>query len=397
MSTKSWAWHGVFACLIAILLLLQPLRAMADSAVVASADDFTTSAPYAILMDYETGSVIYAKNADAPMEPASMAKLMTLAVVFDELKSGKIHLDDQFFISDHAWREGGAASGSSTMFAKLHSKVPVEDLLYGLIVQSGNDAAIALAEGIAGSESTFAGIENQMAAKIGLTNSHFTNASGLPDPNLHTTAHDLARIARYLIMTYPEYYHIFSETSFTWNKIKQGNRNSLLELGMGVDGLKTGHSEESGYGIVLSTTQGGRRLIGVLNGLKTIHDRTVEGQRPLNWGIHGFEQVAAFTKGQVVGYANVYDGQRSSVGLVGKDEIDLYLPKGKAQCPEATISYKGPLRPPVRQGDQVAELNVTCAGQPVQTVPLYAAQDVPRGGFMTRAMAALKQLALGWL
>jgi serine-type D-Ala-D-Ala carboxypeptidase (penicillin-binding protein 5/6) len=397
MSTKSWARHGVFVCLIALLLLVQPLAAVAADNALASPSDFTTSAPYAILMDYDTGSVIYAKNADAPMEPASMAKLMTLAVVFDQLRQGKIHLDDQFFISDHAWKDGGAASGSSTMFAKLHSKVPVEDLLYGLIVQSGNDAAIALAEGIAGSESTFADMENQMAKQIGLTNSHFTNASGLPDPNLHTTVHDLARLARYLIMTYPEYYHIFSEQSFTWNKIKQRNRNSLLEMGMGVDGLKTGHSDESGYGIVLSTTEGGRRLIAVLNGLKSEHDRTVEGQRLLNWGIHGFEQVAAFPKGQIVGYAAVYGGRKSSVGLVGKDEIDLYLPKGKEQCPEATISYKGPLRPPVQQGDQVAELQVTCAGQLVQTVPLFAADDDAGGGFMDRAMAALKQLALGWL
>jgi D-alanyl-D-alanine carboxypeptidase (penicillin-binding protein 5/6) len=397
MSIKSCTRHGILACLLPFLLLLQSLAATAADAGLASASDFTTSAPYAILMDYDTGSVIYAKNAEAPMEPASMAKLMTLAVVFDELRSGKIHLDDQFFISDHAWKDGGAASGSSTMFAKLHSKVPVEDLLYGLIVQSGNDAAIALAEGIAGSESTFAGIENQMARKIGLTNSHFTNASGLPDPDLHTTAHDLARIARYLIMTYPEYYHIFSETAFTWNKIRQPNRNSLLEMGMNVDGLKTGHSDESGYGIVLSTTQGGRRLIAVLNGLKTAHERTSEGQRLLNWGIHGFEQVAAFPKGQIVGYASVYGGQKPNVGLVGENEIDLYLPKGKEQCPEAVISYKGPLRPPVQQGDQVAELQVSCAGQVVQTVPLFAAEDVDRGGFMDRAMAALKQLALGWL
>jgi D-alanyl-D-alanine carboxypeptidase (penicillin-binding protein 5/6) len=382
---------------LALLLLFWPLAALAADSGAAPAGDFTTSAPYAILMDYQTGSVIYAKDADKRMEPASMAKLMTLAVVFDELKTGKIRLDDQFFISDHAWKEGGAASGSSTMFAKVHSRVPVIDLLYGLIVQSGNDAAIALAEGIAGSEATFASIENQLAAKIGLTNSHFTNASGLPDSDLYTTPHDLARLARYLIMNYPEYYHIFSVPSFTWNKIKQHNRNTLLGLGLGVDGLKTGHSDESGYGIVLSTDQGGRRLIAVLNGMKTERERTVEGQRILNWGVHGFEQVAAFAKGQMVGYASVYGGQKPTVGLVGKDEIDLYLPKGKPQCPEATIAYKGPLRPPVEQGDQVAELRVTCGGQTVQTVPLYAAETVQGGGFMTRAMAALKQLALGWL
>ena len=240
-----WSFARRVVGMVAAWLLLLPGLAVAASALTSTAD-FETKAPYAILMDYESGAVIYQKAADEPVEPASMAKLMTLAVVFDQLKTGRIHLDDQFFISEHAWRDGGAASGSSTMFAKLNSKVPVQDLLYGVIVQSGNDAAIALAEGIAGSESTFANMENQMSRQIGLTESHWTNASGLPDPAMHTTVHDLAVLARYLIKNYPEYYHIFSEKEFTWNKIKQPNRNSLLEMGIGVDGLKTGHSEEAG-------------------------------------------------------------------------------------------------------------------------------------------------------
>ena len=326
-----------------------------------------------------------------------MAKLMTLAVVFDQLRTGRIHLDDQFYISDHAWHDGGASSGSSTMFAKLHSQIPVEDLLYGIIVQSGNDAAIAMAEGIAGSEQVFANIENQMSVKIGLTNSHWTNASGLPDPDMHTTARDLATLARYLIKTYPEYYHIFSEKEFTWNKIKQPNRNSLLEMGIGVDGLKTGHSEEAGYGSVISTTDGGRRLIGVLHGLKTMAERTEEGRKLLNWGTRSFEEVSAFPKGKVVGYANVYGGRQPTVGLVGNGDISFFIPKGQSNCPQASISYTGPLRPPVQQGDQVAQLQVLCNGQVIQTVPLYAADSVEEGGFMNKAMAALKQLALGWL
>lgn len=359
--------------------------------------DFDTKAPNAILMDYETGSVIFQKAADEPIEPASMAKLMTLAVVFDQLKSGRIKLTDEFFISEHAWREGGAASGSSTMFAKLNSSVPVEDLLYGVIVQSGNDAAIALAEGIAGSEGTFANMENQKSREIGLTESHWTNASGLPDPEMHTTARDLALLARYLIKTYPEYYHIFSEKEFTWNKIRQPNRNSLLEMGIGVDGLKTGHSEESGYGMVMSTTDGGRRLIGVIHGLKTMRDRAEEGRKLLTWGTRSFERVSAFAKGKTVGYASVYGGREPQVGLVGEADIELFLPKGKDNCPEATITYKGPLRPPVRQGDRVAELQVSCDGQLIQTVPLFAAATVEPGGFMNRAVAALKQLMLGWL
>src|SRR3569833_342878 len=204
---KGFGWIGLIgATLTALLVLAMP--ALAATAAPSNGPNFDTKAPYAILVDYDSGTVLFQKNADEPMEPASMAKLMTLAVVFDQLKTGRIHLDDQFFISEHAWRDGGARSGSSTMFAKLNSKVSVQDLLYGLIVQSGNDAAIALAEGIAGSEGTFASMENQMSQKLGLTESHWTNASGLPDPNLHTTPRDLANLARYLIRTYPEYYHI---------------------------------------------------------------------------------------------------------------------------------------------------------------------------------------------
>ena len=386
-------WLIVAAVLTGLLL---PALAHAAGALTTAAD-FESKAPYAILLDYESGTVIYQKNADDPMEPASMAKLMTLAVVFDQLQSGRITLDEEFFISQHAWKDGGASSGSSTMFAKLNSKIPVQDLIYGVIVQSGNDAAIALAEGIAGSEGTFANMENQLSAQIGLTNSHWANASGLPDPDMHTTARDLANLARYLIRTYPQYYHIFSEKEFTWNGIKQPNRNSLLEMGIGVDGLKTGHSAEAGYGSVVSTTDGGRRLIGVLHGLKSMAERAEEGRKLLTWGTRSFEEVSAFPKGKVVGYANVYGGKQPTVGLVGQSDIDFFIPKGKNNCPQAAISYTGPLRPPVQQGDQVAQLQVTCDGQLVQTVPLFASDTVEEGGFMNKAMAALKQLALGWL
>ena len=266
--------------LAALALLLAVTASVQAAATVVSPGSFDTKAPFAVLMDYDSGSIIFQKAPDDPMEPASMAKLMTLAVVFNQLKSGRLQLTDQFFISEHAWKDGGASSGSSTMFAKLNSQVPVEDLLYGVIVQSGNDAAIALAEGIAGSEGTFANMENQLSDEIGLKGSHWTNASGLPDPDMHTTARDLANLARYLIQTFPEYYHIFSEKSFTWNGIKQPNRNSLLEMGIGVDGLKTGHSVEAGYGSVVSTTDGGRRLIAVIHGLKSMAERAEEVAPP---------------------------------------------------------------------------------------------------------------------
>ena len=232
----------------------------------AFAQDFDTKAKFAVLMDYETGSILYNKNADERLEPASMAKLMTLAVVFTYLQQKKLTLDDEFFISEHAWKDGGASSGGSTMFAVLNSKVRIEDLLKGVIVQSGNDAAIALAEGIGGTEETFSRIENQLAKQIGLTGSHFVNATGLPDPDQYSTAHDLAILSRYIIKSSPEFYPIFSMPELTWNKIRQPNRNSLLEVGIGVDGLKTGHTEESGYGEVVSAPNDGRRLIAVLHG-----------------------------------------------------------------------------------------------------------------------------------
>jgi len=212
------------------------------SAVSAHAQEFDTKAPFAVLMDYESGTILFNKAGDDQLEPASMAKLMTLAVVFDQLQAKKLQPTDEFFISEHAWRDGGASSGGSTMFAELNSKIPVMDLVRSVIIQSGNDAAIALAEGIAGSELSFAQMMNQLGKEIGLSGSNFVNATGLPDPAQFSTARDLATIARFIIAQFPEYYPIFSEKEFTWNKIRQMNRNSLLEIGIGVDGLKTGHT-----------------------------------------------------------------------------------------------------------------------------------------------------------
>lgn len=388
---QGYRWLGLLAGLLVSFLAIGGAAAQVGNSL------FDSKAKYAVLMDYDSGMVLYQKSADEHMIPASMAKLMTLAVVFTELQNHAISLDDQFFVSEHAWREGGAASGGSTMFAKVNSRVPVSDLLRGVIVQSGNDAAIALAEGIAGTEETFARMENQFAKKIGLADSHFTNASGLPEPGLYTTARDLALLARYIIKHFPEYYPIFSEESFTWNRIKQPNRNSLLEMGIGVDGLKTGHSEESGYGIVASSAESGRRLIAVLNGLSSASERAEEARKLLQWGSRGFERIPAFPQGRVVAYADVYGGDKPQVGLVGKDNIDLFIPKGSSNCPDAAVVYKGPLQPPVKKGQQVAQLRVMCNGQLVQTAPLYAAETVDQGDLTRRAADALKQLALGWL
>ena len=366
-------------------------------AAPALAQDFDTKAQFAVLMDYETGSILYNKNADERLEPASMAKLMTLAVVFTYLQQNKLKLDDEFFISEHAWRDGGASSGGSTMFALLNSKIRVEDLIKGVIVQSGNDAAIALAEGIGGSEQQFAKIENQLAKQIGLTASNFTNATGLPDPDMYSSAHDLATLSRYIIKNFPEFYPIFSMPEFTWNKIKQPNRNSLLEVGIGVDGLKTGHTEESGYGEVVSAPNDGRRLIAVLHGLKSMKERAEEARKLITWGMRGFELLAVYPEGKVVAYANVFGGTKPSVGLVGKGKIDLFVPKGSANCPTATVTYRGPLRPPVEQGQEIAKLHVFCGGKEVQSTPLYAAETIEQGDIVRRSTDAAKQLLLGWL
>ncbi|MGJ8528323.1 D-alanyl-D-alanine carboxypeptidase family protein [Maritalea sp.] len=359
--------------------------------------EFETKAKFAVLMDYESGTVLFQKNADELMEPASMAKLMTVAVAFERLQRGQLAMDDEMFISEKAWREGGASSGGSTMFAELNSKVTVENLLRSIIIQSGNDASIALAEGIGGTENSFVRVMNEMGSDIGLKNSEFANSTGLPDPNMRVTARDLGNLARYIIKNYPEYYSIFAEPNFEWNKIKQSNRNTLLDDGIGVDGLKTGHTEAAGYGIVASTTENGRRLIAVLHGMKSKKERSEEARKLVTWGSRNFERFEAFEKDEVVGEVSVYGGEIGRVGVVGDGRIDIYIPKGSRRCLSAKIVYQGPLMPPVEQGQEIATLQVRCDDNLIQSSPLYAAETVEQGGIVRRATDALKELALGWL
>ena len=358
--------------------------------------NFETSAPYAILVDHESGTVLYQKEADARIEPASMAKLMTVAVVLDMVERGALDISDEFFISEHAWRTGGAPSGGSTMFAELGSRISVDDLLHSVIIQSGNDASIALAEGIAGSEAAFAAIMNEFAHDIGLEDSHFTNASGLPDPDMYTTARDLADLGRYIIKTFPDYYPVFAIEDFTWNGIRQANRNGLLDVGIGVDGLKTGHTNAAGFGIVISSEEGGRRLVGVLHGLSSMSERNEEARKLMTWGTRSFERVPAFAENAVVGHVSIYGGAISQVPLVGEGSIDIYLPRGNRRCLSANITYTAPIRPPVQAGDRLAQLNILCNDQLIQTAPLYAAESVNQGDIVRRASDALWELAFGW-
>ena len=377
------AFTAMFAC----LALLGPTMAQ----------DFETKAIQAVLMDYESGTLLFHKDADERLEPASMTKLMTLAVVFDEIQRGRLSPEDEFFISENAWRTGGAASGGSTMFAEVNSTVKVIDLIRSVIIQSGNDASIALAEGIAGSESAFAGMMNRLAEEIGLSNTNFTNSTGLPDPNEYSTARDLAMLSRFMIAQFPEFHGIFSEPDFTWNRIRQNNRNTLLGMGIGVDWGKTGHTDASGYGIAVSADVGGRRLIAVVHGLRTMNERAEEARKIVTWGTRGFEQIPAYPSGTVVAHANVYGGAEPQVPLVGRGDITLFLPRGAQNCPTATVTYRAPILPPVAEGAQLAELNVLCNGTVVQVTPLYAATSVEEGDIVRKAIDALKELALGWL
>ena len=353
-----------------------------------AADEFQTIAAFALLVDAGTGSVLFEKNADAPMSPASTAKIMTAEVVFHELAEARLKLDDRFTVSEKAWREGGTRSGGSTSFLAINSSVRVADLLRGLLIQSGNDAAITLAEGIAGSEDAFATRMNARAAAIGLDHSHFVNAWGRGEPAQKVTARDMVRLARYVIDTYPEQYGIFGEREFTWNKIRQLNRNPLLAMGIGADGLKTGDIAESGFGLVGSAVQNGQRLVLVINGLKTAKDRANEAQKLLAWGFRSFEQRTLFGADEVVGSAPVYGGTQSSVKLLAiKPEI-LLVPRGSGERLAGTIVYTGPLAAPVAAGEEVATLKISRGGRELVSFPLKTAEAVAVGALPQRAWDA---------
>ena len=366
-------------------------------AAPSAGEDYQTIAPFALLVDAGTGSVLYEKNADAPMAPASTAKIMTGEVVFHELAEGRLKLDDRFAVSERAWREGGTRSGGSTSFLVINSSVRVADLLRGLLIQSGNDAAITLAEGIAGSEDAFAERMNARAAAIGLEHSHFANAWGRSDPAQKVTARDMVRLARYVIDTYPDNYKIFGEREFTWNKIRQLNRNPLLTMGLGADGLKTGDIAESGFGLVGSAVQNGQRLVLVINGLKTAKDRANEAQKLLAWGFRAFEQRALFEAGDVVGTASVYGGAQSSVKLLAVNRATLLVPRGSGERLSGTIVYTGPLPAPVEAGQAVASLKISRSGRELVSFPLKTAEAVPVGALPQRAWDAGYEVVGGFV
>lgn len=386
---------------VAAAVLAFGVGGLAGAVGAASKDPegFETKATHAVIMDSGANLTLYEKDADSKIVPASMSKLMTLAVVFRELKAGHIKLDDTFVVSEHAWRTGGAPSGTAAMFAPLGDPITVNDLIQGVTVQSGNDACIILAEGIGGTEPGFVKMMNDYAKEIGLTQSSFANSNGLPAEGHLMSARDLATLAKYLIDTYPEYYHYFGQKEFRYrDKFTFRNRNPLVWADIGADGLKTGYLKESGYGLVASAKRGDQRLILVITGLESKNDRLSEGRRLLEWGFKSFKPFRLFDAGEKVSDALVWGGTQHYVPLVGDGQIDLLLPATSTGAVSASILYDGPLKAPIRKGDQVATLRVSAAeSTATNEIPLYAGENIGESNFAMRGIDSLLVLAFGWL
>jgi len=382
-----WAAFSFALVLIAVSLSAWPPRAAAQG--------FQTQAEQATLVDADSGTVLFEKNADQLFAPASMAKLMTVEVLFNEMRQGRLNAESEFTISENAWRRGGASAGGSSMFAQLNSKIKLPDLLRGIIVQSGNDASIAAAETVGGSEENFARMMTDRARQLGLTKSVFKNATGYSHPDQKVTARELALLALHLIETYPEEYKLFSEREFTWNKIRQQNRNPLLTMNIGADGLKTGYLQESGYGLTASAVQNGQRLVLVVGGLKTATERANEARKLLDWGFRAFEARQLFAAGDPVGEARVFGGDHGSVPLVAKKPVRLLLPRGSNDRIVARIVYQGPVQAPVEQGVPIGRLKVTRGEVQALDVPLYAGEAVGVGSLPRRAVDGLLELGTG--
>src|ERR1700721_1089136 len=348
-----WGRRRVAAAVIAACGWGGLVHATNNSVQGAKKDEggFEGDAPTAILIEASSGSVLFEKNADELRAPSSMMKLMTAEVVFHAIQQGEVKLTDEYHVSENAWRKGGAPAGGSTMFAVLHSKIAVDDLLHGAIIQSGNDACIVLAEGIAGSERAFAADKmTKRARELGLTQSTFANSNGLPDPANKMTVRELAKLARHIIQTYPEFYKLFGEKEFTWNKIRQPNRNPLLTSLEGADGLKTGYTKDGGYGMVGSAVQNGMRLIVVVNGLDDPDDRASEAKKMLEWGYRNFEVRTLFAAQQPVGYAKVFGGDSRSVKLASPEPIKVMVQKNGTDKLIARVVYNGPVLAPIESG-----------------------------------------------
>jgi len=372
----------------------QATKAPSAPQVTKKDEGFQTAAPTAILIDGDSGSVLYEKNADALLPPASLSKLMTTEVVLNEIQQGRLKPDDEFIVSENAWRRGGAPSHTSSMFAPIHSRVSVVAVSFKIKIQSGNDACIALAEGIAGSEEKFAELMTRRARELGLAKSTFGNSNGLPDPKQLMTARELAKLARHILRTYPDYYHLYGETEFTWNKIRQLNRNPLLTMNIGADGFKTGFIKEAGYGLVGSAVQNGMRLIVVVNGAKTDKERADEAKKLLEWGFHNFKSEPLFAEGQAIAEAKLYGGEHSHVTLTAERVVSLMVSRTAHERIVARVVYSGPVPAPVEKGQRIGTLKVWRSDALVLEVPLQAAERVESGTMAQRALDAATELVI---
>ncbi len=368
----------------------------APGAVSAQDLPFETTAPHAILIDAKSGSVFFEKSADTLVQPASMSKLMTMLLVFEALKAGDVTLDQEFLISENAWRRGGTSSGGSTMYANVNTRIKLIDLMRGSMIQSANDACIAIAEGMAGSEEEFAFRMTQRGKELGLQNAVFRNVTGLPKPENLMSVRDLTIIARRIISEFPEYYKIYGEREFTWNNITQKNRNPLLLEYLGADGMKTGYIKEAGYGLVGSAVRDGRRLVLVVAGLTSIKERREEAEKLLDWGFRQFKTIDVYTAGDVVSKARVWGGASRWVNLVIKQDLRLALSAKEQESIEVKLSYAGPLMAPVKAGDPLGIVRFMIDGKTIAEVPVETANAVDAvDSIWSRAMDSLMIMALG--
>jgi D-alanyl-D-alanine carboxypeptidase (penicillin-binding protein 5/6) len=386
---KSRLWSALGGCVGLAFLLLFAAQAQAQL--------FETKAKAAFMVDAETGSILFSKEPDALIPPASLAKLMTMEVVFNAIKAGRYTLDDTFAVSENAWRTGGASSGGSTMFAALKSEIRLEDLIQGVIVQSANDGCIIIAEGMAGSEENFAALMTERARQIGLPKSVFKNSTGLPAEGQFVTMRELVELGMHIWKTYPDFYKYYSQRDFTWNKITQRNRNPLLSMDIGADGMKTGYTEESGYAIVASVSRDGKRVFAALSGMTSERERAEEARKLLDWGLRAFQKSELFAEGEVVAEAGVYGGAKSGVALKAKGPVSILVPITNRDRLIARVAYEGPIMAPVEEGTPIGTLKVWIGDTLSQETPLYAAESVALGPLHRRALDAVGELLVGWL
>ncbi len=381
-------------CFAAVLMMTHFFNTNAHSAE----PPFTVKSEQILLFDADTGSVLFSRKADLPFPPASLAKLMTAEIAFKALAEGKLQPDTAFIVSEHAWRTGGAPSRTATMFARLNSQLTVNDLIQGITVQSANDGAIVLAEGMSSSEQAFAEVMNERAHALGLKQSVFINPTGLPqDGKQQVTLIDMVKLARHLHDSYAQYYPLYSQESFSWNNILQRNRNPLLRLNMGADGLAMGGTKETGLSIIASAQQNGRRVYLGLNGAKSVQDRTEDAEKLIRWAMNDFVKAPVFNADTEVAQAALYGGTQGSVGLVVQEAVSVLVPVQDKIKLRSQVIYEGPIAAPVTKGQQIGRIQILHDTDVLLERPVYAAQDVAEGTLRNKSLDALYELATGWI